>query len=135
VVYRATHLPLRRSVALKLTAPELSDDPLFRRRFERESEIAASLRHPNVVTVFDAGEAEGSLYVTMELIEGSDLRGLIGREGRLEPPRLSVIVTQIASALDAAHAGGWCTATSSRATSSSTAGATGTSMRTSPTSV
>lgn len=104
VVYRATHLRLKRSVALKLIAPELSDDPLFRRRVERESEIAASLRHPHVVTVFDAGEAEGALYLTMELIDGPDLRALIRREGRLEPRRLSLIVAQIASALDAAHA-------------------------------
>ena len=106
IVYRATNLGLKRSVALKLIAPELSEDPLFRQRFERESRIAGSLRHPNVVTVVEAGETEGSLYVAMELVEGMDLLELIRRDGRVAPRRLAAIVAQVASALDAAHARG-----------------------------
>jgi serine/threonine-protein kinase len=106
VVYCATDLRLGRSVALKVIAPEFSDDPAYRQRFERESRIAESLRHPHVVTVLEAGEADGSLYVTMEHVDGLDLRELITRDGRLAPRRLSAVVAQVASALDDAHARG-----------------------------
>src|SRR4051812_21671369 len=77
VVYRATDLRLKRTVALKLIAPRFAEDPEFRRRFEQESELAASIRHPNVITIYSAGEAEGSLYITMELVEGTDLKEVI----------------------------------------------------------
>ena len=65
VVYRATDLRLRRPVALKLIAPEFSGDEGFRKRFERESQTAAMIRHPHVITIFQAGEQDGSLYITM----------------------------------------------------------------------
>jgi streptogramin lyase len=103
LVYRATHLRLKRSVALKVIAPELSDDPRVSARFERESEIAASLRHPNIVTIFDAGEAADRLYITMEYVEGSDLGTVIALEGGVELGRAAGILSQVASALDAAH--------------------------------
>ncbi len=74
VVYRATHLALDHVVALKVIAPELAGDPRFRERFVRESRMAAAIRHPNVVQVRDAGEEDGVLFVTMDYIEGSDLR-------------------------------------------------------------
>jgi serine/threonine-protein kinase len=106
VVYRATDLRLNRVVALKLIAPALSADDDFRRRFQRESQVAASVRQPNVVTIYQAGEAEGLLFVTMELVEGTDLRGLITERGRIDLPTAAAIVTQIGAALDAAHASG-----------------------------
>src|SRR5437588_3637995 len=76
VVYRAEHLRLKRNVALKLLAPELAEDERFRERFLRESELAASLDHPNIVPVYDAGEIEGHLYIAMRYVDGSDLKAL-----------------------------------------------------------
>src|SRR3954467_5196608 len=106
VVYRAVDLRLNRVVALKLIAPALSADEDFRRRFQRESELAASVHQQNVVTIYQAGEADGLLFVTMELVPGTDLRGLITERGRIDMPTASAIVTQVATALDAAHASG-----------------------------
>jgi streptogramin lyase len=106
VVYRATHLALNRTVALKLISAELADDPEFRERFKRESEIAASLDHPNVVPIYHAGEDDGKLYVTMRFVEGTDLREMVALHGRLEPRVAARIISQTASALDAAHARG-----------------------------
>src|SRR3954453_21839014 len=106
VVYRATHLALNRTVALKLISPELADDPEFRERFKRESEIAASLDHPNVVPIYHAGEDDGKLYVTMRFVEGTDLRELTPPQQRPAPPVAARIISQVASALDAAHARG-----------------------------
>src|SRR5215207_6158007 len=106
VVYRATHLALNRTVALKLISPDLAEDPEFRARFKRESELAASLDHPNVVPIYHAGEDDGKLYVTMRFVEGTDLRELIALQQRLDPQVAARIVSQVASALDAAHARG-----------------------------
>ena len=103
VVYRATHLALDHVVALKVIAPELADDPRFRERFVRESRTAVSIRHPNVVQVRHAGEEAGVLFVTMDYVEGSDLRALISAERRIEPVRGALIISQVAAALDAAH--------------------------------
>ena len=106
VVYRAYDLRLKRSVALKLVAPELSQDDEFRTRFLAETELAASLEHPNVVPIYDAGEVDGQLYLAMRYVEGSDLKALLARDGTLEPARAVAIAAQIAAALDAAHAHG-----------------------------
>jgi streptogramin lyase/tRNA A-37 threonylcarbamoyl transferase component Bud32 len=106
VVYLAEHLRLKRKVALKVLAPELAADERFRERFVQESELAASLDHPNIVTVHDAGEADGLLYIAMRLVEGIDLKTLVQREEALDPARTVSIVSQLASALDAAHARG-----------------------------
>src|SRR5437867_2262548 len=106
VVYLAEHLRLKRKVALKVLAPELASDERFRERFVIESELAASLEHPNVVPIYDAGEADGLLYIAMRLIEGRDLKTLIEREGPLEPGRAVSLISQVASALDAAHVRG-----------------------------
>ena len=103
VVYRAEHLRLKRRVALKLLAPELAEDEHFRQRFLRESELAASLDHPNIVPVYDAGEVEGLLYIAMRYVEGSDLKALLRREGALERGRALALVAQVGDALDAAH--------------------------------
>jgi serine/threonine-protein kinase len=103
VVYRAHHLRLNRKVALKLLAPELAEDDAFRERFLRESRLAASLDHPNVVPIYDAGEGEGLLYIAMRYVEGTDLKQLLRREGALPTERAVNLAAQLASALDAAH--------------------------------
>jgi serine/threonine protein kinase len=106
VVYRAYDLRLKRSVALKLIAHDLAQDPRFRERFLRESELAVSLEHPNVVPIHDAGDVDGRLYLAMRYVEGTDLRALLRRDGALDPARAVRICGQVAAALDAAHARG-----------------------------
>jgi YVTN family beta-propeller protein len=107
VVYRALQLDLDRPVALKLIAPQLAEDPEFRDRFVRESRAAASIDHPNVIPIYYTGESDdGALYIAMRYVEGSDLRTLVRAEQRLPPARAAHIVSQVASALDAAHARG-----------------------------
>jgi DNA-binding NarL/FixJ family response regulator len=103
VVYLATDLTLDRPVALKLIAPGLASDPIFRARFESECKLAAAIDHSHVVQIFHAGEERGLLYVTMRYIHGTDLRTLLADEGRLAPDRAVGIIAQVASALDAAH--------------------------------
>ena len=106
VVYRATQMALDRVVALKLIVPELADDPGLRDRFERESRIAASIDHPNVLPLYYAGEQDGVLYQAMRYVDGTDLRTLVRAHGALPPERAVAIVSQVAAALDAAHANG-----------------------------
>lgn len=106
VVYLAEHLRLGRKVALKVLGPELAEDEAFRARFTRESRIAAGLDHPNIVTVYDAGEADGILYISMRYVEGTDLERLLRAETNLDPARAVSIASQCAAALDAAHAEG-----------------------------
>jgi serine/threonine-protein kinase len=106
VVYLAEHLRLGRRVALKVLAPHLAEDQMFRERFIRESRIAAGLDHPNVVTIYDAGEVEDGLYISMRYVEGSDLGKILQGEGALEPSRTIMVLSQVASGLDAAHAQG-----------------------------
>jgi hypothetical protein len=106
VVYRAEQLRLGRKVALKLLAPELAENQGFRTRFEHESRLAAALDHPNIVPLFEAGEADGLLFISMRYVEGTDLRELLSRHGRLEPERALAIAAQVGSALDAAHTRG-----------------------------
>jgi serine/threonine protein kinase len=103
VVYRAQDLRLERSVALKLLSGALSDDVRFRKRFLRESRLAASTEHPGIVPIYDAGEIDGLLYIAMRYVEGSDLARLLREEGALEPERAVDLVAQLAAALDAAH--------------------------------
>jgi CheY-like chemotaxis protein len=104
VVYRAEHLHLGRSVAFKLLArghPER-----FRQRFVRESRVTASLSHPNIVTVFDAGESDGMLWIAMQLVDGTDLRKLLLETGQRDLREVATVTAQIGSALDTAHAAG-----------------------------
>jgi len=103
VVYRATDLSLERPVALKLIAPELATDEHFRARFLREPRLAASLDHPSVVPIHEAGEHEGQLYLAMRYVEGSDLKTLLEQDLQLSPEHSLSILAQIADALDAAH--------------------------------
>ena len=103
VVYRAQHMNLQRRAAIKIIAPEFADTKGFRTRFIREARIAAALHHPNIVTVYDAGQSGETLYIAMQFIRGSDLGAILREEGRLRPYRAIDICRQIASALDAAH--------------------------------
>src|SRR5262249_13287246 len=80
-VYRAYDERLQRNVALKILAPRYAEDEAFRQRLLRESRLAASLDHPNVIPVYDAGEDEGRLYLAMRFVDGTDLRALLRREG------------------------------------------------------
>ena len=105
-VYRAVQLSLGRRVALKILAPKLADDDVFRRRFLRESRIAASIDHPSIIPIYETGEEGGLLYIAMRYVDGMDLATLLKRDGRLEPARALAIMAQVASALDAAHAHG-----------------------------
>ena len=107
VVYRALHVPLKREVALKVIAPEISGDEEFRARFRRELEAAASIQHPNVIPIHHAGEQDGLLYVTMRYVDGDDLARLVAAETRLNPERAAVLIGQVAAALDAAHKRGF----------------------------
>jgi serine/threonine protein kinase len=106
VVYWAQHQHLDRTVALKLLAPELSQDERFRKRFVRESRLAASLEHPNIIPIYDAGEAEGLLYIALRLVEGCTLAQFLDRHGRSSPSVTLYVIEQIAEALDVAHAAG-----------------------------
>jgi predicted Ser/Thr protein kinase len=105
-VYRAEDTRRGGRAAVKILMPQLAHDERFRRRFFRESGLAASLDHPHIVPVIDAGEQDGVLYLAMRYIEGSDLRHLLRREGRLDPERALRLVEQVAAALDAAHDAG-----------------------------
>src|SRR6266536_459641 len=102
-VYLADDLRLKRKVALKLLAPELAEDERFRERFLRESQLAASLDHPNVVPIYDAGDVDGLLYIAMRHVDGTDLKAQLRQEGPLEPKRALALVSQVGNALDAAH--------------------------------
>ena len=106
VVYVGTHLRLKRRRAIKVIAAEYSQDEDFRRRFERESEVAAAIEHPNVIPIYDAGEDGDRLYIVMRFVEGADLRAAIATAGRLEPRRAVALLGQVAAALDSAHAAG-----------------------------
>ncbi len=105
VVYLAEDLRLRRRVALKLLAPALAADEAFRERFLEESQLAASLDHPNVVPIYEAGEAGEALYIAMRYVEGQDLKQLL-HGGPLGDERAVRLCTQVAEALDFAHARG-----------------------------
>ena len=105
-VYLAEETRTGRRVALKLLAPELARDERYRRRFLRETELAASLAHPHVVPTIASGEDNGTLYLAMAYVEGADLREVLRRDGRLDAARAVGLVEQVAGALDAAHAAG-----------------------------
>jgi WD40 repeat protein len=106
VVFRARDDRLGRSVALKVMAPEWAQDEEFRHRFVAESRAAARVDDPHIIPVYGAGAAGGVLFIAMRLVEGTDLRGVLRREGTLAPWRALELLSPVASALDAAHAAG-----------------------------
>ena len=105
-VYEAEHTVKKLPVALKLMSPTFSQDPVFRKRMEREALITGRLLEPHVVPIHDYGEIDGQLFVEMRLIDGVDLASVLEEQGKLAPSRAVAIVHQVASALDAAHAAG-----------------------------
>ena len=105
VVYEATQLSLNRTVALKLLASNLGDDDAFRERFRREGLLQAAIEHPNIVTVYEAGESDQGLFMAMRLVRGPNLKDMvISRE--LDAGRTLRILRPIAAALDTAHEAG-----------------------------
>jgi serine/threonine protein kinase len=106
VVFRAHDERLDRTVALKILAPALAADEAFRQRFIRESRAAAAVDDPHIIPVFEAGESGGVLFIAMRYVRGGDVRSMVGELGPLPPGRVAEIVSQVASALDAAHGRG-----------------------------
>ncbi|HEX9623741.1 MAG TPA: protein kinase [Streptosporangiaceae bacterium] len=106
VVFLAYDGRLNRRVALKLLAPALAGDVAFRRRFAGESLAAAAVDDPHIIPVFEAGEADGLLFIAMRYVDGGDVLSLVHRDGPLPPLRVAAIISPVASALDAAHAAG-----------------------------
>ncbi len=106
VVYRAHDSRLDRDVALKVLAPALAQDDSFRQRFIRESRAAAAVDDPHIIPVYEAGEERGVLFIAMRFVRGGDVRSLLDAVGPLAPERATELLSQAASALDAAHARG-----------------------------
>ncbi len=106
IVYRAEHIGLERTVALKLLSPQLSGDEAFRERFRRESKVAASLEHPNIIPIYEAGGESDVLYIAMRYVDGADLKTRLKESGQLEVQQVVSLVAQVAAALEAAHAKG-----------------------------
>ena len=105
-VFRAQDLRLKRSVAVKVLRPDLGLSPGMLERFQREAETIAALRHPNIVPIFDVGEAHGVAYLIMPFIEGESLRARMEREGKLPVPEVRRILREAAHGLAAAHEAG-----------------------------
>ncbi len=106
IVYRGTELTLNRPVALRLLSSDLAENTELRDRFRRESEIAACLDHPHLLPIHAVGEQDGLHYVTTHHVDGTELRELIQRNGRLAPALAAALVNQVAGALDLAHSHG-----------------------------
>ena len=102
-VYQAENPRLGNVIALKVLAPELATDDVFRTRFLEESRIAAAMNHPHVIPIHDMGSTDGLLYIAMRCVSGTDLRQMISKRGRLLPDTAIFLLSQAARALDAAH--------------------------------
>src|SRR5215510_8117359 len=102
-VYVAEHVKMNRQCAIKVMSPSLMNDAESTARFAREASNAARILHPNVAAVFDYGEADKTVYLVMEYVDGESLSGLLAREGVLDPRRAIDIARQIADGLTAAH--------------------------------
>jgi serine/threonine protein kinase len=106
VVFRARDERLGRLVALKILAPALAADAAFRRRFIAESRAAAAVDDPHIIPIYEAGEADGALFIAMRFVRGGDLRTVLYADGALAPARAAAFISPVASALDAAHGAG-----------------------------
>jgi serine/threonine protein kinase len=106
IVYEAEHVQLRRKAALKTLLNELAATVEFKERFIRESQVVASIDHPNIIPIYDAGETGGTAYIAMRFVSGGDLADLIQRRAPLPAPEALSILDQAGAALDAAHAKG-----------------------------
>src|ERR1700692_4901604 len=105
-VYKARDTELERLVALKLIRADLASNPEILRRFKQELILAREVTHRNVIRIFDLGQAQGIKFITMEFVEGRDLRGGVRGRGKMAPEEAVPILLQIAAALDAAHHAG-----------------------------
>src|ERR1700736_388794 len=105
-VYKARDIELERLVALKLIRPDLASHPEILRRFKQELILAREVTHRNVIRIFDLGQAQGIKFITMEYVEGRDLRGLLHEKGKMAPEEAVPIILQMAAALEAAHHAG-----------------------------
>src|SRR5215471_14167375 len=106
VVFRARDERLGRLVALKIMAPALAADEVFRQRFIREWRAAAAVDHPHIIPIYEAGQAGHVLFLAMRFVRGGDVRSLVQRKGSLPPGQAVGIISPMASALDAAHGAG-----------------------------
>lgn len=105
-VYRARDELLGREVAVKVLTERLSSDRSFIERFRREAQAAANLNHPNIVSLYDFGADSNTYYIVMELIDGAPLNEVVHRQGALMPERAAEIASDVAAALERAHAKG-----------------------------
>ena len=105
-VYKAHDTMMDRDVAIKVLPPELATEPGYEQRFRREAQTTARLNEPHIISIYEAGEIEGQLYLVMPIIAGIDVHGLLQRDGPMSPQRAVHIIEQLASALGAAHAVG-----------------------------
>jgi len=105
-VYKARDTELERLVALKLIRPELASNPEILRRFKQELILARDVTHRNVIRIFDLGQAKGIKFITMEFVEGRDLRVALRERGKIPPDETVQIIAQVCRALEAAHAAG-----------------------------
>src|ERR1700678_2050527 len=103
-VYQAYDTQRERYVALKLLPEALSGDREYLARFQRESHVVARLRDPHVIPIHDFGEIDGQLFIDMRLVDGTDIGALLDADGRIAPQRAVYLISQVAEALDAAHA-------------------------------
>jgi tetratricopeptide (TPR) repeat protein/predicted Ser/Thr protein kinase len=105
-VYKAHDIELERLVALKLIRPDLASNPEILRRFKQELILAREVTHRNVIRIFDLGQAKGFKFITMEFVEGRDLRAILRERGKLPPEEAVRIISQVCRALESAHAAG-----------------------------
>jgi len=105
-VYKARDREVDREVALKVIRPELAGHPDVLRRFKQELILARQVTHKNVIRIFDLGEAEGAKFISMEYIDGRDLKSIRAERGKFQPEEAAEIIEQVCRALDAAHAEG-----------------------------
>src|ERR671918_1314825 len=103
VVYKARDVRLQRTVALRIVAPELTDDPVTRARLNREATAIARVDHPNVLPIHEVGEHDGRLFIASAWVDGRRLSTLVHDEGPLEPGRAVALIAQVARALQATH--------------------------------
>jgi serine/threonine protein kinase len=105
-VYRAHDTEMDRDVAVKVLPAALSGEPGYQERFRREARTAARLNEPHVIPIYETGEVDGQLYLVMRIVDGIDVHGLLARDGPMSPQRAVHVITQLAAALQAAHAVG-----------------------------
>src|ERR1041385_6657686 len=105
-VYQARDLELDRTIALKVIRPELASNASILQRFKQELILSRNVTHKNVVRIFDLGEADGTKFITMEFVEGEDLRGLLRHHGKFHSRSAVAMIQQVCRALEAAHSEG-----------------------------